>query len=101
MTYCFDLDGTLCTVAAQYADAEPYSERIAVVNKLFDEGHEIIIDTARAFVFKSKQQEYYALTARQLRGWGVKYHHLRVGEKVVADRYIDDKALSDKDFFGD
>lgn len=100
LTYCFDLDGTLCTSEAHYADAQPLEDRIAVVNALYDAGHTIIIDTARGFVFKARLEENRALTIDQLRKWGVKYHELRVGQKVAADRYIDDKATNDEDFFG-
>ena len=37
-------------------------------------------------------------TEQQLFEWGVKYHELFMG-KPAADYYIDDKGISDKDFF--
>ena len=49
MTYVFDIDGTLCTKATDfdYDGSEPIQERIDVVNRLYDEGHTIIMQTAR------------------------------------------------------
>ena len=38
---------------------------------------------------------------KQLKKWGVKFHNLSVGEKPVYDLLIDDKALSDKEYFKD
>ena len=48
MIYCFDLDGTLCTnTNGNYKDAKPYKDRISKVNSLFNDGHIIIIESAR------------------------------------------------------
>lgn len=97
MIYCFDLDGTLCTnTDGDYEKAVPFLDRIEVVNKLYDEGHQIKIDTARGSTTGINWTE---LTAKQLKEWGVKHHHLRVGVKLNADIFIDDKGISDKDFF--
>ena len=47
-TYCFDLDGTLCTnTEGDYDSAEPFPERIKKVNELYQEGNQILIFTAR------------------------------------------------------
>jgi N-acetylneuraminate synthase len=90
--YAFDLDGTLCrTQGEDYAAAQPVAERVAEVNRLFHEGHHICIDTARA-------ARHRALTAEQLRRWGVRYHVLRVGEKWPADTYVDDRAIPVSDW---
>ena len=52
MRYCFDIDGTICTPGTcgkcVYEGATPKRDRIAAVNKLYDEGHYIIYMTARA-----------------------------------------------------
>lgn len=101
LTYCFDLDGTLCTTEAEYADAQPIPERIAVVNALYDAGHKIIIDTARCYVLKERLEEIRALTLNQLKLWGVQYHELRIGSKIAADVYVDDKGQNAELFFRD
>lgn len=94
--YCFDLDGTLCTKVKDYSMAEPIIERINFVNQLYDAGNIIIVDTARGSL---TQIDWYAITKQQLEDWGLKYHQLRVGLKLDADYYIDDKGINDKIFF--
>jgi hypothetical protein len=96
MIYCFDLDGTLCTHEKNYADAKPLTNRINVLNTLYDDGNTIIIDTARGSTTKI---DWYEITEKQLNLWGVKYHKLRVGVKFNFDFLIDDKAINDKNFF--
>lgn len=94
---CFDLDGTLCTnTDGDYEKAQPINERIAIVNKLFEEGNTILIDTARG---STTGKEWAELTKNQLKDWGVKYHTLRVGIKLHADVFVDDKGINDKLFF--
>ena len=95
--YCFDLDGTLCKLnGLNYENSEPYQSRIELVNELFDNGHTIIIETARGSETKI---DWCKKTEEQLSNWGVKYHKLRVAVKLSADYYIDDKAITDTDFF--
>ncbi len=99
MIYCFDLDGTLCeqkTLA--YDQAQPYKDRINIVNSLYDEGHHIIIDTARGSG-ATKGKDWYDITKNQLDSWGLKYHELRTGVKFSADVYVDDKGRNAHDFF--
>ena len=105
LTFVFDLDGTLCThTKGDYSEAEPFEERIAMVNRLFEEGHTIKICTARGMgrsndnVLKAGM-EFKDITYQQLEDWGVKYHRLFLG-KPSADHYIDDKAIEDLEFFG-
>ena len=43
-------------------------------------------------------KEFYELTEIQLSLWGCKYHQLFLG-KPSGDFYIDDKAITDKEFF--
>lgn len=100
MTYCFDLDGTLCT-GEVYAEARPIEANIAIVNRLYDAGHTIVIDTARGSVARTRLEEYRAVTIRQLAAWGVRYHELRVGQKVAADVYVDDRGRAAADFFSE
>jgi|SRR5210317_1550786 len=97
MIYCFDLDNTLCnTKGNYYEEATPKEERIAFVNKLYSEGHTIIIDTARGCV---SGKNWFYFTLEQLKGWDVKFHTLRTGVKFGADIFVDDKGFNDKDFF--
>ena len=104
MTYVFDIDGTICTTTdGDYALAEPLKDRIAMVNKLYDEGHTIVFQTARgmgrsgnsvAFAYEMFEKG----TRYQLDSWGVKYHSLFLG-KPSGDIYIDDKGMRDINFF--
>ena len=87
-TYCFDIDGTIFkTDDSDYPNSRPIPHRIALVNKLYDEGHEITIFTARGTVTGIDWRE---LTMEQLEKWGVRYHKLILG-KPHADIFIDDK----------
>lgn len=96
-TYCFDLDGTLCTnTEGSYENAMPFANRISVVNRLYEEGNSIVIDTARG---STTGIDWFSLTESQLKEWGVKYNELRVGQKPFAHHYIDDKGINDQDFF--
>ena len=45
-TFCFDLDGTLCSQRhLDYENAEPFNDRIKKVNELYDEEGEDSITT--------------------------------------------------------
>jgi hypothetical protein len=104
MKYVFDIDGTICTNSSpDYGKAEPYKERIFKINELYDEGHTIIFHTARGMGRHFNNAaladlEFYNLTTNQLESWGVKYHHLFLG-KPSGDIYVDDKGISDEEFF--
>ena len=95
----FDLDGTLCqTVNGDYATAMPYRARIAAVNKLYDDGHTVLVDSARGSV---SGEDWQARTATQLRAWGLKFTDVRTGVKWYGDVYVDDHGWPDLAFFGD
>jgi hypothetical protein len=101
MTYIFDIDGTICTPSSpHYNNAEPLTDRIGKINSLYEEGHEIVFFTARGMGRHNNNallatQEFYELTSRQLKNWGVKYHHLFLG-KPSGDIYVDDKGINDE-----
>jgi histidinol phosphatase-like enzyme len=96
MTYVFDLDGTLChTKDRDYANAKPWPSRIKAVNRLYREGHTILIDSARG---SATGDDCQLLTERQLDKWGVQYHRVRTGIKFAGDVYVDDKGVSDQEF---
>jgi CMP-N-acetylneuraminic acid synthetase len=90
-TFCFDIDGVIATIAPdnQYDLAKPLFQNIHSINSLYDQGHQIILFTARGSVTGI---DWTDLTKRQLQQWGVKYHKLLFG-KPAADYYIDDKML--------
>jgi len=102
-TYVFDLDNTLCDTkrnaddtAWGYLDSKPHLDRIERVNELFQQGHTIIIETARGSFSKVN---WYIQTHEQLTSWGLKFHQLRTGVKFAADYFIDDKAINSEEFF--
>ena len=89
--YCFDIDGTLCTnTEGAYETAEPFTDVIVEVNRLYDAGHTLLLMTARGWTTGIDWRE---LTEKQMQQWGVKYHRLIMG-KPTADIYIDDKAIN-------
>jgi len=104
MTYVFDIDGTVCTnTKGEYEKASPFLDRIQLINKLYDDGHKIIMFTARGMARHNGNvnkafQQFYHLTSDQLKGWGLKFHELKLG-KPAADIFIDDKGTNDEDFF--
>ena len=99
MNYCFDLDGTICDTPLRPSDNKPgYLESTPIpfmveqVNQLFDDGHKIIIMTARG---RGSGIDWTELTREQLDRWGVKYHELEpMFHKPTADLFIDDKGIS-------
>ena len=99
MRYAFDIDGTICTNREEVRkekkddtltcrDMEPYSERIQIVNDLYDQGHEIIYWTGRGATTGISWRD---LTKSQLKEWGCKYHKLSIGEKPNYELLICDK----------
>lgn len=99
MTYIVDIDGTICTIYTnhkEYHKAEPYLDRIAKINKLYDEGHIIIYWTARG---SRSGVDCRPLTEKQLTEWGCKYTELKTETKPFYDIWIDDKAFNAEVFF--
>ena len=47
MKYVIDIDGTICKEEGKVVGRKPYLDRIAKINKLYDEGHTIVFYTAR------------------------------------------------------
>ena len=93
--YCFDVDGTLCTkTVSEYEKARPIQKIINMLNDLYDQGHTIIIHTARG---QSSGVDWKEFTIKQLKEWNVKFHEFYY-TKPSADYYIDDKAVLISDF---
>ena len=95
MTYCFDLDETICyspsTVPRDYSLAQPYLSVVQQINSLYDEGHTITIFTARG---GTSGKDWHKLTTSQLKFWALKYHTLIDKGKPHFDLLIDDKAIN-------
>ena len=102
----FDLDDVICfrkdvyekLGPKKYDYCQPYPENIKIVNSLYDEGHRIIVYTARGMsqfdgnvelIYKNLYQK----TKDHLKEWGLKYHSLVMG-KIQYDVLVDDKALN-------
>lgn len=96
LTFCVDIDGTLCTPIKnqEYYKAEPYDGMIDRVNKLYDDGHIIKLFTARGM---GSGKNFEDITKKQMKKWGVKHHSLQFG-KPSADFYLDDKSLGLEEF---
>ena len=94
-----DIDETICYYKGErdYNLAIPYKERIAKINKLYEEGNEIHYWTARG-TLTGKYWLYKTKT--QLDNWGCKYHSLKMA-KPHYDLFIDDKNINSEDFFKD
>ena len=89
-TFCFDLDGTLCTNTwGDYESARPFPWAIERVNALARAGHRILVFTARGGTTGIDWRER---TEAQLRAWGVRYDELIFG-KPTADVYVDDRTV--------
>ena len=69
MVVYVDIDGTICSQEEDYSNAKPYRERIQKINKLYDDGNEIIYWTARGTVTGKR---WFEVTISQLNEWGVK-----------------------------
>lgn len=91
-TFVVDVDGVVNTLTPgnDYNLARPIPENIAVINRLYDHGHRIVMMTARGSATGISWEE---LTRSQFERWGLKYHELRFG-KPAADYYVDDRILS-------
>ena len=84
--YAIDFDGVLTVGGYKESDSTPNPEMIKKVNKLYYEGHTIIIHTGRSWGNASKLVVWLKINK-------VKYHGLSM-EKLVADCYVDDRNCS-------
>ena len=92
-----DIDETICKTPEDrdYKKSSPIMVNIQKINKLYDEGHQIIYWTARGSV---SGINWLPHTQSQLKEWGVKSHDVQVG-KPFYDMFICDKAINSYDFF--
>lgn len=92
LVFCIDIDGVIATLTEnnQYDLAAPKQNSIRAINALCEQGHRIILFTARGSLTGI---DWSSVTQAQLLAWGVKYHELKFG-KPAADYYIDDRMIS-------
>ena len=84
-----DIDGTIChTENSDYFNSSPRYNQIKKINKLYDEGNEIIYWTARG---GHSGKDWSVLTERQLDKWGCKYTRIEEQKKPSYDLFICDK----------
>ena len=101
-----DLDETLCTGSKPYSHlgiekykyCVPIRENVDKVNKLYEQGCEVIIYTSRGMGTLGGDlgviyNTLYEPTKKDLEKWGVKFHQLVFG-KIYFDVLIDDKVLN-------
>ena len=89
MNIFVDIDNTICkTIGNNYEKAVPIHENIDKINKLYNEGHQIIYWTARG---GTSGKDWWEITLVQLLSWDCKFHDLRT-DKPSFDVIIDDKA---------
>lgn len=94
--YIVDIDNTICrTKNGDYKKAKPIKSRIMKINKLHKEGNTVIFFTSRGY---ATGLNWEALTNYQLKKWKVGHTQVIFG-KPYGDKYIDDHAINDKDFF--
>ena len=92
MTLAIDLDGVICTEEKTFEKplALPIPGAVEAVNWFFDEGHTVLIWTARGW-------EQYRMTIDWLSRNGFRFHSLLMGKPIV-DYFIDDRAISFTDW---
>jgi glycerol-3-phosphate cytidylyltransferase len=99
MTYCFDLDETICYSSnnqpRDYSLAQVYPRVVFEINKLYNESHTIVIFTARG---GTSGKDWHGVTVAQLKSWGISYHTLIDKGKPHFDFFIDDKAINARDW---
>lgn len=108
---CFDLDNTLVSypvVAGDYSTVKPINRNVMLLRKLKNDGHEIIIYTARRMKTHNGNigkviKDIASVTIDTLEKLNIDYDELIFG-KPIADIYIDDRAINpyinDISYFG-
>jgi capsule biosynthesis phosphatase len=109
-TFIMDIDGTICQAHLDesgkydYVNADPFQQVIDKVNQLYEDGHTIILFTARGMrTHKGNVKKIKELVLPVLEDWlkrhEVKYHEIQVGKPWGPHPiYVDDRCLSIKSF---
>lgn len=102
--FCFDLDGVICSNTRyknsnliNYKKSKPIRSAIIAINKLYDDGHTIVIYTSRGMTryngdISLIKKKLYKITTNSFKSWKLKYHKLVFG-KIYYDFIIDDKSI--------
>ena len=84
-----DIDGTICyNKDSEYENSTPRWKQIYKINKLYDEGNEIVYWTARG---GHSGLDWIAFTRIQLENWGCRYTRIEEQKKPSYDLFICDK----------
>ena len=89
-----DIDGTI--LYSKVNDNGSYivtginHEIVTVINRMYDDGHSIVLWTARHW-------NHLIDTKNQIDEIGIKYHSLNMG-KPYADIYVDDRSMRPEEF---
>lgn len=101
MRICFDLDNTIVTyptVVGDYSTVKPINSMITLMRKLKEEGHTLIIHTARRMKTHSHNSgaalaDIGEITFKTLKDFDIPYDEIIFG-KPIADIYIDDRTIN-------
>ena len=101
LRWIFDLDQTLVTlprIKNDYTTVEPIIDKIKFVRYLFDNGHYIVIHTARHMKtcngdIELTKKRIGHITEKTLTDFKIPYHELIYG-KPYGDVYVDDKSTN-------
>ena len=84
-----DIDNTICnTENSDYENSSPRYEQIEKINKLHNEGNEIVYWTARG---GHSGIDWSRFTKRQIDNWGCCYTRIEKQKKPSYDLFICDK----------
>lgn len=97
MRICFDIDNTITRWNSNrdYENFVPDTVMVSMINKLYDEGHIIVLYTARGMTSCGPGRisvEIVPGLVKNLEKIGLKYHELMT-HKPAYDWIIDDKAM--------
>ena len=85
-----DIDGTIChTENSDYPNSIANFTHIEKINKLYDEGHEIVYWTARG---GTTGIDWSKFTKQQIDNWGCKYTRIETQKKPHYNLFICDKS---------
>lgn len=101
MRICFDLDNTIVTyptVVGDYSTVKPITSMISLMKKLKEEGHTLIIHTARRMKTHNNNSgaalaDIGEITFKTLKEFEIPFDEIIFG-KPIADIYIDDRTIN-------